>query len=307
MPPKTPPDKPPEELYSHTGIKDAERILREVTMMPSTIETIDVAMYNYLNETLNLHVQTNKGFKKVPVVWVASERSNQIKNKKELRDDNGFLIFPMMTLERTSIAKDSNFKGVAWAHLGNVADEKGGAIEVARRIKQDKTANFVNADKRRTVPTLTSGIGPGQENYPGSNSKVVYETLSMPIPTYIEVKYNITLRSEYQQQINDLITPFLTRTGQITAISIKNEGHKYEAFIQGSFGQSYNVKSFQDEERIYKTDIEIKVLGYLLGEAANADRPKIAVRENAVQFKIGREQVILGEEPNYTSRSFYKR
>jgi hypothetical protein len=307
MPPRTPPEKPPEELYSHTGVKDAERILREVTMMPSTIETIDVAMYNFLNETLNLSVNTNKGFKKVPVIWVASERSNQIKNKRELRDDNGFLIFPMMTLERAGITKDPTFKGVAWAHLGNVADEKGGAIEVARRIKQDKTANFTNADKRRTVATLTSGIGPGQENYPGVSQKVVYETLSMPIPTYIEVRYNIGIRAEYQQQINELITPFITRTGQITSISIKNEGHKYEAFIQGTFGQEFNVKSFQDEERIYKTDIEIKVLGYLLGESTNSDRPKIAVRENAVQFKMGREQVILDENPPYSPKSFYRR
>lgn len=307
MPPNSPPEKPPEELYSHTGVRNADGFLREVSMMPSTIETIDVAMFSYLDQTLNLHVNTNKGFKKVPIVWVANERSNQIKNRKELRDDNGFLIFPLMTLERTSIAKDSSFKGVAWAHLGNVADEKGGAIEVARRIKQDKTANFTNADKRRTRATLTSGVGPGQDNYPGVSSKVVYETLSMPIPSYIEVKYSISVRTEYQQQMNELLTPFITKTGQINAISINNEGHKYEAFIQGSYGQNYNVKSFQNEERIYKTDIEIRVLGYLLGEAMNSDRPKIAVRENAVQFKMGREQIILDEKPPYTRNSFYRR
>ena len=307
MPPNSPPDKPPEELYSHTGIENADGILKEISMMPSTIETIDVAMFNYLNETLNLHVQTNKGFKKVPVVWVASERSNQIKNRKELRDDNGFLIFPMMTLERTGMRKDPTFKGVAWSHLPNYPDEKGGAITVARRIKQDKTANFINADKRRTQATLTSGVGPGQENYPGSSSKVVYETISMPIPTYVETNYKITIRTEYQQQINDLITPFFVRTGQITAFFIRNDGHKYEAFIQGDFSQDYNTKSFQDEERVYKTEIDIKVLGYLLGQGPNEERPKIAIRENAVQFKMGKEQIILDERPQYTTKSFYRR
>jgi len=306
MPPNSPPEKPPEELYSHTGVKDAENILREISMMPSTIETIDVAMFNYLNETLNLHVNTNKGFKKVPVVWVANERSNQIKNRKELRDDNGFLIFPMMTLERTVIRKDPAFKGVAWAHLPNYPDEKGGAITVARRIKQDKTANFINADKRRRQATLTSGIGPGQDNYPGESSKVVYETISMPIPTYVETGYKITIRTEYQQQINDLITPFFVRTGQITAFFINNDGHRYEAFIQGDFGQDFNVKSFQDEERIYKAEIDIKVLGYLMGQGPNEERPKIAIRENAVQFKMGKEQIILGEKPEYTTKSFYR-
>jgi hypothetical protein len=306
MPPNSPPDKLPEELYSHTGIKDAENILREISMMPSSIETIDIAMFNYLNETLNLHTNTNKGFKKVPVVWVANERSNQIKNRKELRDDNGLLIFPMMTLERTSIRKDPAFKGVAWAHIPNNPDEKGGAITVARRIKQDKTANFINADKRRTQATLTSGIGPGQENFPGASAKVVYETISMPIPTYVETNYKITIRTEYQQQINDLITPFFVRTGQITAFFIKNDGHRYEAFIQGDFGQDFNIKSFQDEERIYKAEIDIKVLGYLMGQGPNEERPKISIRENAVQFRMGKEQIILNESPNYTSKSFYK-
>jgi hypothetical protein len=310
MPPKkplSPPEPPSTDKYSHTGIENADRILRETTMMPSTIETIDTAMFKYLDETLNLHVNTNKGFTKVPVIWVAGERAFQIKNNRNLRDANDVLIFPMMTLERTSLRKDASFKGVAWAHLGNVNDAKGGAIEVARRINQEKTGNFVNADKRRTQATLTSGIGPGQENYPGVGKKIVYETLSMPIPTYIESMYKITVRTEYQQQINELISPFFVRTGQINSFFIKHEGHKFEGFIQGDFSQDFNAASFQDEERIYKTSIDIKVLGYLLGESSNAARPKITIRENAVEFKFGKEQVVFDEKPNYRSTSFYRR
>jgi hypothetical protein len=304
---QTPPNPAPSEPYAHTGIEDADRILREVTLMPSTIETIDTAMYNFINETLNLHVNTNKGFKKVPVIWVAGERAFQIKKDRGLRDDNGVLIFPMMTVERTSLRKDATFKGVAWAHLGNVNDAKGGAITVARRINQVKTGNFANADKRRKQATLTSGVGPGQENYPGATSKVVYETLTMPIPTYIESMYKITIRTEYQQQINELVTPFFVRTGQITSFFINHEGHKFEAFVQGDFSQDYNVKSFQDDERTYKTEIDIRVLGYLLGESTNAERPKIAVRENAVEFKFGKEQIVLDEKPDYRPTSFYRR
>lgn len=310
MPPKkpqSPPEPPSTDKYDYTGIENADRILRETSLMPSTIETIDTAMFRYLDETLNLHANTNKGFAKVPVIWVAGERAFQIKNNRNLRDGNDVLIFPMMTLERSSLRKDASFKGVAWAHLGNVNDAKGGAIEVARRINQDKTGNFVNADKRRTQATLTSGIGPGQDNYPGVGKKVVYETLSMPIPTYVEAMYKITIRTEYQQQINELVTPFFVRTGQINSFFMKHEGHKFEGFIQGDFSQDFNVASFQDEERIYKTSIDIKVLGYLLGESSNAERPKIAVRENAVQFKFGKEQIVLDEKPNYTKSSFYRR
>ena len=35
-----------------------------------------------------------------------------------------------------------------------VRDEKGGSIEVARRIKQDKTSNFMNAKSKRKEDKL---------------------------------------------------------------------------------------------------------------------------------------------------------
>ena len=51
------------------------------TFEPSTLETIDSAIYYYLDEVLNLSCTTKDGFKKVPIVWHGSERPYQIKNK----------------------------------------------------------------------------------------------------------------------------------------------------------------------------------------------------------------------------------
>ena len=36
---------------------------------PSTIETIDLGMYRYVDETLDLSTTTNEGFMKTPVIW----------------------------------------------------------------------------------------------------------------------------------------------------------------------------------------------------------------------------------------------
>ena len=41
-----------------------------------------------------------------------------------------------------------------------------------------------------------------------------------------------------------------------------------------------------------KTKIDIKVLGYLIGEGKNQETPKLVYRENAVDVKIGRERVV---------------
>ena len=46
----------------------------------SSLENIDVGMYEYVDEVLNFHVTSNGGFKKVPVIWMSAERAFQIKN-----------------------------------------------------------------------------------------------------------------------------------------------------------------------------------------------------------------------------------
>lgn len=297
---------------SYTGIKGIDGKLKEVSFMPSTIETIDTAFLNYINDTLNISVTTNKGFKKVPVLWVSAERALQIKRDKGLRDDKGILKLPMLTIERKSMKKDPSMKGVAWAHIPETNDFKGGALVVARRIQQEKTSNFINADTARLEGSMSAAdVGEGQQNFPSKNpGKVVYETISMPIPTYVVVDYTVTVRTEYQQQINEIITPFITSTGQINNFFIDHEGHRFEGFIQGDFGQTSNVASLGEEERMYEVPITIKILGYLIGEGPNRERPKLTVRENAVEVKIPRERVIVGDIPEFDStRSihlFYK-
>ena len=84
----------------------------------------------------------------------------------------------------------------------------------------------------------------------------------------------------------------------------------FEGFIQGDFSQDSNVAQLNEEERMYETSIKIKVLGYLIGEGPNREKPKLTIRENAVEVKIPREQVIVGDIPDFDStRSidlFYK-
>ena len=70
----------------------------ETTIQPSTIETIDQAIYALIDEEFNLHTKTNGGFKKVPVLWLSPERPFHIK-KKEIRDSVGKLKLPLITIE----------------------------------------------------------------------------------------------------------------------------------------------------------------------------------------------------------------
>lgn len=258
--------------------------LKEIDIAPSTLEDIDQATYNWLNEQLDVKTTTNKGFKKVPVKWVAGERVFQSKSNPALRDKSGALIMPLITLERASVVKDPARKGTAYANIPNRRDNKGGAITVARRIKQDKTGNFANAKSKQNTGKLNFRTR--------KKEKVVYETISIPMPVYVEVTYKISLRAEYQQQMNDMMHPFITEPGGTNYLTVQNNNHSYEAFLEGDFSLENTVADMQGE-RSYETSIQLKILAALIGDSVNQETPKYIKRESVVDVKIVRERTIL--------------
>jgi len=286
-----PPDYPDD--FSQTRGTDLAP-LKELEIQPSTIETIDRALFEYIDEELNIFCSTNKGFKKVPFIWAGAERAFQIKHDRELRDVNGWLIYPIMSIERTGITKDLAKRGAYYAAAQNVGDLKGGSMTVARTIKQNKTSNFANADSKRLI---LDAIGTGQNNFPKKNEKVVYETITVPIPVYLEVTYTLTVMSEYQQQINEIITPFMTKTGAINYFVVEKDNHRFEVFLESDYALNNNAASLLEDARGYETKINFRVIGYIMGADKNQEQPKIVRRENAVEVKIPREHVIFGDIP----------
>ena len=279
--------------------------LKEVGMLASNIENIDYSVMSWMKEDLALMAMTNQGFTKVPVLWQTPERAFQIKNEKELRDDNGALTLPIVSVERTNITKDPARKGGYQAHVysapGAPQNKKStlngttGRIVIGRRIKQNKTRNFavVQANRNR------SNLPARQQNFPRINKKIVVQTLSIPIPVYINVDYKIVIKTEYQQQMNDLMMPFITKTGQINAFVMKRNGHLYEAFIEQNFTHNNNVSNLNEDSRMYTSEINIRVLGYLMGEGDNDDRPIVRIDENMVEVTYPRETVPRPGDPDF--------
>ena len=259
---------------------------KEFPLEPSTIENVDLAMYKWLDQELNLFTMTNNGSKKVPIVWILGERAHQIKNDFSLRDTQGTFILPVITLERTAMNKDLNKKGVVWSALPEYNDVKGGALEIGSRIVQDKSSNFAKATNLRKY---------GQPNFRNTNNKVVYESITIPLPVYVNMSYTIEIRTQYQQQMNDLVQPFLTITGGVNRVWVENSGHKYEAFIKGDIAQENKTRDMAEEERVFVSKITVETLGYLIGQGDNQNKPKIVVRETYVDVKIPRERVIVGD------------
>ena len=256
---------------------------KEFPIVPSTLEMIDEAFFEYIDEKLNISATTSSGWKKVPLIWASAERAYQVKNNKEIRDDSGTLVLPLISIERNSVMKTAN-KGIFHGNIPR--NDRGGSITFTRRINQEKSSNFAKADSYKKYD---------QTDFPRKNNKIVYEWISMPMPVYVDVAYNLVLRADYQQQMNEMITPFITRPGSINYFAMRNHGHFYEGFIQGEISLSNNIASIGQEERKYETAITIKVLGYLIGEDKNQETPKMVIEENAVEVKLPRERIIFGD------------
>tara|TARA_R100001086_G_scaffold246147_1_gene177987 strand:+ start:1795 stop:2688 length:894 start_codon:yes stop_codon:yes gene_type:complete len=265
-----------------------------VYLQPSNLENIDAAVYEWVDENINVSTDTHEGFKKTPVIWVTAERSFQIKNSEDLHDSDGALIYPLITVGRTGFTKDMAKKGAIYAPLDPVNDYRGGVLKITKQINQNKTANFANADafKARSRRQINFPL-------PKNRKKTVFKTVSIPIPVYIDVAYQIQLKSYYQQQINQMVAPFVTKTGGLNYFTLNRNGHFYEAFIQSDYATSDNIGSMGEDERTFESTINIQVLGYLVGEDVNQSQPFNVVRENPVQLRFTREKASIGMKPEH--------
>ena len=264
--------------------------LQEVGMLESSIETIDYALMSWVKEDLKLSTHTNEGFTEVPVLWQTPERAYQIKNDKSLRDDGGALKMPLLSIERTTITKDPTRKGSYQAHI--YSDRKNGRtgrMVVAKRMVPDKTRNYAVVGNTRDLP---GGAGSRDPWFPRTGKKYVIQYLSIPIPIYVNVEYKISIKSEYQQQMNELLTPFMVRTGQINSFLLRRNGHLYEAFIDKDFNHNNNVNDLGEDSRMFTTEFTIRILGYLIGEGPNDDRQLVRIDENVVEITYPSETVL---------------
>lgn len=255
---------------------------KNINLSPSTIETIDAAFLEYV-EGLNIFCNTNIGWSKIPVIWSSAERSFQIKNNINIRDKNGSLIPPIISLERTNVTKDPNKKGSFQSNLSPRNDR----YYVTKILNQDKTSNFANNDTLKKT---------GQLNFVTSkkNKKQVYQHLEVRIPIYVTIEYKINILANYQAQMNELVQPFMAKTAQSYFV-ISKDGHKYECFMDPQFSQD-SIAEMGEEERKYKSVITVKVLGYLNTVGDNKEDRNVNVTENAVEFKIPRENIVLDVE-----------
>ena len=254
----------------------------------STFETIDMALYTWLNDTLDIHVTTNEGIRKALVAWFSRERAFQIKNDKDSMDDNGFLDFPKIQLQRTSMSLTAVSERPIPGLIRKGMDYKNNQFGFWKKVQQDKTKNFANTKAQRTY---------GQPNFKFNNNEIVNEYVFVPYPSYYDMNYEVQMKAIYMQQINEMMTPLqrIIAPYNTSIVILKYDGFKYEAFVDKAIEFKTNAPDIAEGEKLYEATFKIKVLGFTTTSDVNQTTPNIVYRETPAKVRIQRERTILGD------------
>lgn len=253
------------------------------------IEDADAALFNLFDKEIQFHVSNSdknrEDIKRVPVIFAAAEKWALSKRQKGIRDVNGSLILPLITVIRTSVQQDATEDLV-----GRGINQQTGEIFIKRRLdKSDRNyQNLINKfllTGQSNVAIKNSGtyeslstdrqIGSLQNDptvldgglLANNNNKNIFETLVVPAPQFYTAIYEVTFWAQYTVQmfqlIETLISSFLPQGNSWRLDTPK--GYWFVAKVDGNtYTADSNIENMSQEERIIKYKFTVKVPAYIL-------------------------------------------
>lgn len=259
-----------------------------------TLESIDAAIYDWFDRTVDSHVETaTKDRMKVPVRLASGERWATAREKKGIRDNKGKLILPIISIRRTTVDPD-----LTMSSLG----VETATIQIAKRLSQ-KTSRMQN---------LNAAASPAQKN---SLSPVVYEVTTIPFPERKVITYELQIQTQYITQMNTILeklwsqvelqNSFVAPLENVDYQPQKGEqfedrkplnNHYVVGFFDSSHSDAGNLEEFTDQERIVRYNTSIRVPAVLQLDP-EGEKPAVKVERTAFGLSFGSESVHIVDDP----------
>jgi len=274
------------------------------------IEDVDRLVFNLFENIIKHSIPTdetpvlNDGAgitKKVPVIFATGERFALVKRKKPIRDKNGQIILPLISIRRSSITQTNNFgRGVA---------QDAGGLRIKRRLSSkdpdyQKIINkmqLANQDNVTTNKHFIDRTNNRDASLPGTiasrrlssnkstikprsffNEKLgenIFEIIELPFPSLFEMRYEIVYWTQYTQHMNTMLEQLMNAyVGQGNQFFLQSDkGYWVVGYIGDDITPQDNLDDFSGEERLIKQSFELTVPTYLLetknpGEASGLRR-----------------------------------
>lgn len=256
----------------------------DFTIPSCGIEDVDKAVFNLFDKEIPFTVQSVQELQKVNVIFAAGEKWAVIKNKKSIRDRQGRLILPLITIGRTSITQDKTLD-----ITGRGINQQTGEMIICRRLASDDR-NYQNLINRLYIKnqanvatntsnkiTTTREIGKLFDDVDvksgailkTNKKKNIWETITIPTPQFYTAKYEIIIWTQYTTHMNQLLECFVSaQLPQGNAFKIANPNNSGYWFVATVTDNQYdpenNFDDMFEQDRIIKYKFNIEVPAYIL-------------------------------------------
>lgn len=263
----------------------------DYTVPPVGLVDVDKSLFDLFDREIPFAVADENGdLKKVPVVFAAGEKWALQKRRRALRDRNGTLILPLITVVRTTVQQsaDSDL-------TGRGINQQTGELVIHRRLDNSDRAyqglinrllikHQTNAAVDPTVadagqlttlrpigdmaddPTVQQGglLVPNRRNN-------VYETIVVPSPQFFTATYDVTVWAQYTSHMNQLLEQLVSSfLPQGNAWRLDTEkGYWFVAYVdENTYTSDSNTDDYAQTERVIKYKFVVRVPGYVLASKA---------------------------------------
>lgn len=273
---------------------EGSSVPEDFTVPGCGIEDVDRAMFELFNKDLPLLYQQKDGtLKRVPIVFATGERFAITRRKEPLRDKNGALILPLITITRSGLEQQAA-KSI---EMGDI-----GTIDIQRRLSSEDPAyqRIVNSLGLQNVGSEASDSRRESLDRPGRKTggrllepnlgAGIYETISIPVPKFFTAKYEITLWTQYMQHSNSILTTIMSGYHNVRARSYRIEtaaGYWFYAAFEPDVGSDTTFDSMNDEERAIKNTLTVSVPAYIILPSTPGIPNGLRRTLSATQFSFG--------------------
>lgn len=210
----------------------------EVKQFSVGLKDVDEAIFYYFNNVIRPSVIQNGTKINVPVLYGSPERWAAMQKDGFYRDNNGKIQTPLIMFKRDSIEKNRT--------LGNKLDANNpNHFGIFQKSYSQK--NFY-------------------DNFAALNNRIpVKEYYGVIIPDYVNLVYSCTVFTEYVEQMNKIVESINFSSDSYWG---DPERFKFRAAIDN---YTTTTELVQGGDRTVKTSFQIKIAGYIVSDAINAN------------------------------------
>ena len=189
---------------------------------------IDLAISDYMNNTIAPTVEEQGKKIQVPVIYGNSERWESARKRGYIRDQNGQVLLPLVMFQRTGFGKGDQ--------LGSKFNRFLTTTTVERYSKKNKYDKF----------SVMNGVKPTKETY------------NIVFPDHVNLSYRCMVWTSFTEQLNQITEQF-----SFADDSYWGDKNKYKFSVElGNFDISNELT--ENQERLIRAEFDMTVKAYLL-------------------------------------------